>query len=47
MAEHIVHGRSATVDLAPFRLERFEDEGWREPWSENEYSFSTDFGHKF
>lgn len=47
MAEHIVQGRSATVDLTPFRLSRFDDDGWREPWSENEYSFSTDFGHKF
>jgi sarcosine oxidase, subunit beta len=47
MAEHIVHGRSTTVDLAPFRLSRFADDSWQQPWSENEYSFSTDFGHKF
>lgn len=47
MAEMIVHGHASTVDLTPFRLSRFEDESWREPWSRDEYSFSTDFGHKF
>jgi sarcosine oxidase, subunit beta len=47
LAEHIVHGRSTTVDLHPFRLSRFADGSWEQPWSENEYSFSTDFGHKF
>jgi sarcosine oxidase subunit beta len=47
MAELIVHGRATTVDLTPFRLSRFADERWRESWSENEYSFSTDFGHRF
>lgn len=47
MAELIVHGQATTVDLTPFRLERFADESWREPWSPDEYSFSTDFGHKF
>jgi glycine/D-amino acid oxidase-like deaminating enzyme len=47
MAEMIVHGASSTVDLAPFRLTRFSDGTWQEPWSPDEYSFSTDFGHKF
>lgn len=47
LAETIVHGRSVTVDLEPFRLERFDDEGWRQPWSPDEYRFSTDFGHGF
>lgn len=47
LAEAIVHGRSQSVDLTPFRLERFEDDSWRRPWSEDEYSFSTDFGHRF
>jgi sarcosine oxidase, subunit beta len=47
VAELIVHGAAQTVDLHPFRLERFDDERWREPWSPDEYTFSTDFGHGF
>ncbi len=47
MAEQIVNGHATTVDLTPFRLSRFADESWQEPWSPDEYSFSTDFGHKF
>jgi sarcosine oxidase subunit beta len=47
MAELIVHGRASTVDLTPFRLSRFTDESWKKPWSPDEYTFSTDFGHKF
>jgi sarcosine oxidase subunit beta len=47
MAELIVHGQATTVDLAPFRLARFNGASWQEPWSPDEYSFSTDFGHKF
>lgn len=47
MAELITDGHSTTVDLTPFRLERFEDDSWREPWSPDEYTFSTDFGHGF
>jgi len=35
------------VDLTPFRLARFDDDSWRQPWSENEYVFTTDFGHIF
>ena len=33
------------VDLRPFRWERFADEAWHRPWSEDEYRFSSDFGH--
>ena len=47
LAEQIVDGRARTVDLTPFRLSRFADDGWRAPWSPDEYSFSTDFGHGF
>ncbi|HEX5166436.1 MAG TPA: FAD-dependent oxidoreductase [Thermomicrobiales bacterium] len=47
MAELIVHGKATTVDLTPFRLARFDDDSWQEAWSPDEYSFSTDFGHKF
>jgi sarcosine oxidase subunit beta len=47
LAELIADGRATTVDLHPFRLERFADDGWRAPWSEHEYVLSTDFGHKF
>jgi sarcosine oxidase subunit beta len=47
LAELIADGRATTVDLTPFRLERFDDDGWRRPWSEHEYALSTDFGHKF
>ncbi|MEI2618810.1 MAG: FAD-dependent oxidoreductase [Thermomicrobiales bacterium] len=47
LASLIVHGRGDPVDLTRFRFSRFSDGTWEEPWSENEYSFSTDFGHKF
>ncbi len=47
LAELILDGRASTVDLAPFRLERFADDGWRAPWSEHEYALSSDFGHRF
>lgn len=47
MAEWIVHGSPKTMDLSPFRLSRFDDETWREPWSENEYTLSSNFGHGF
>ncbi len=47
MAELILHpGLGPTwVDMHPFRLERFATEAWRQPWSEDEYTFSSDFGH--
>jgi sarcosine oxidase, subunit beta len=47
LAELIVNGVATTVDLEPFRLERFDTDAWREPWSPHEYTFSTDFGHGF
>jgi len=47
MAELITDGHASTVDLTPFRLSRFADDSWKDPWSPDEYSFSTDFGHKF
>lgn len=47
LAETIVHGSSSIVDLSPFGLDRFAGDSWRNPWSENEYVLSADFGHKF
>ena len=46
LAELIGDGHASTVDLTPFRLERFATEAWRKPWSEDEYVFTSDFGHK-
>ena len=46
LSELITTGRSALVDLHPFRLERFETDAWREPWSDTEYRYSSDFGHR-
>jgi sarcosine oxidase subunit beta len=46
MAQVII-GEQPAVDLTPFRLARFDDDSWRQPWSENEYVFTTDFGHIF
>jgi sarcosine oxidase subunit beta len=46
MAQRIV-GQEPAVDLTPFRLSRFADDSWRQPWSDTEYVFSTDFGHIF
>ncbi len=47
MAELISDGRATTVDLAPFRFSRFQDDTWKQPWSDTEYQFSSDFGHRF
>lgn len=47
MAEMLVFGRSTTLDLSPFGFERFDSDAWRTPWSDDEYTFSTDFGHGF
>ncbi|HLV98284.1 MAG TPA: FAD-dependent oxidoreductase [Ktedonobacterales bacterium] len=47
MAELITDGRASTVDLAPFRFSRFLDDTWKQPWSDTEYQFSSDFGHRF
>ena len=38
-------GGPSWVDLHPFRLERFASDAWRQPWSVDEYTFSSDFGH--
>jgi glycine/D-amino acid oxidase-like deaminating enzyme len=38
-------GGPTWVDLHPFRLERFASDAWRKPWSGDEYTFSSDFGH--
>jgi sarcosine oxidase subunit beta len=46
IAELITEGRSTLVDLTPFRLARFEEPGWDKPWSDTEYAFTSDFGHK-
>lgn len=47
LTELILDGRARTVDLSPFRLERFASNDWLRPWSDTEYVFPTDFGHKF
>ncbi len=47
LAELILDGRASLVDLAPFRFDRFARDGWQQPWSENEYRFASDFGHRF
>jgi sarcosine oxidase, subunit beta len=47
LAELICDGAATTVDLTPFRLDRFNDESWKQPWSDTEYNFTSDFGHKF
>jgi glycine/D-amino acid oxidase-like deaminating enzyme len=47
LGELICDGRATTVDLEPFRLSRFETDDWRKPWSDTEYVFTSDFGHKF
>lgn len=46
MAQWIV-GQAPAVDLTRFRLSRFADDAWRQPWSDTEYVFATDFGHIF
>lgn len=46
MAQFIT-AQPPVVDLTPFRLSRFDDDSWHQPWSENEYVFATDFGHIF
>ncbi len=46
MAQRIT-GVAPAVDLTPFRLSRFADGTWQQPWSDTEYVFANDFGHKF
>lgn len=45
LAEIILDGRARTVDLQPFALNRFDSPDWQRPWSDTEYTFSSDFGH--
>lgn len=45
LAGAIVGDPPAWVDLGPFRGERFADAAERRPWSDDEYRFSSDFGH--
>jgi len=47
LAELVSEGRATTVDLERFRLSRFETGDWCRPWSDSEYIFTSDFGHKF
>jgi len=46
LAEIILDGHSPLVDLTPFRLDRFATDAWRQPWSDTEYTFRSDFGHR-
>lgn len=46
LAELIIDGRAKLVDLEPFRFARFDTDDWSAPWSDSEYVFSSDFGHK-
>ena len=46
LAELILNGASRTVDLSPFRLDRFATDAWREPWSDSEYVLTSDVGPK-
>jgi glycine/D-amino acid oxidase-like deaminating enzyme len=47
MADLLLHpGRGHDwVGLRPFAAQRFANEFWRAPWSAEEYTFSSDFGH--
>jgi sarcosine oxidase subunit beta len=46
LAELVTDGASSLVDLKPFNLSRFNSPDWDRPWSETEYVFTSDFGHK-
>ncbi|CAN5700236.1 FAD-binding oxidoreductase [soil metagenome] len=41
----LIDGAAPAIDLTRFSLSRFDDDRWRQPWSETEYTFSSDFGH--
>jgi glycine/D-amino acid oxidase-like deaminating enzyme len=45
MADLLLEGGSDWIDLAPFRLDRFQSDKWHAPWSLNEYELASDFGH--
>jgi glycine/D-amino acid oxidase-like deaminating enzyme len=46
IAELITDGKSSLVDLTPFQPGRFDSPDWDKPWSETEYVFTSDFGHR-
>ncbi|HYO30648.1 MAG TPA: FAD-dependent oxidoreductase [Thermomicrobiales bacterium] len=48
MAELILDGKASFVDLHPFRPGRFAEPDFdpAHPWSETEYAFGRDFGHR-
>ncbi len=46
VAESIVDGKASLLDLTPFRLGRFDSDAWQDPWSDTEYVFRSDFGHR-
>ena len=45
LTEMILDGEARSADLAPFALARFDSDAWKQPWSDTEYRFDTDFGH--
>jgi sarcosine oxidase subunit beta len=45
LAEMILNEEARSADLAPFALARFDSDAWKQPWSDTEYRFDTDFGH--
>ena len=45
LAEMIIDGKARSADLAPFSLDRFVSDAWKEPWSATEYRYDSDFGH--
>lgn len=45
MADLMLTGSSDWIDLAPFNLSRFANDGWHKPWSPDEYELASDFGH--
>ena len=47
LAELIVNGESTASDISAFRLSRFDDDRWQDPWGPDEYVMTSDFGHKF
>ena len=46
LAELVTTGSVQTGRLSPFALSRFDSPDWDKPWSETEYVFTSDFGHK-
>ncbi len=45
LAELIADGEARSADLAPFSLDRFATDAWKQPWSASEYRFDSNFGH--